>query len=131
MGYLIAIFSWVFIMFFATGTNGVGMWIEETETKLAAYVQDTFVFADLIMVLAGASMLKGIRKLDVSKLAEFLPFAATVVAAALLGNIALGVALGCVAYTICKAVGKDRKELSTSSIILAVVMLVFTIVTLL
>ena len=31
VGYLIAIFSWIFIMFFATGTNGVGMWIEETE----------------------------------------------------------------------------------------------------
>ena len=130
VGYLIAIFSWVFIMFFATGTNGVGMWIEDTETKLAAYVQDTFVFADLIMALVGASMLKGVRRLDASKLAEFLPFAATVTAAALLGNIALGAALGCVAYAVCKAAGKDRKELTAPSIILAVVMLAFTIVTL-
>lgn len=131
VGYLIAIFSWVFIMFFATGTNGVGMWIEETETKLAAYVQDTFVFADLIMALTGASMLKGIRGLDTAKLTEFLPFAATVVAAAFLGNIALGVALGCVAYAICKAAGKDRGELTAPSIVLAAVMLIFTIVTLL
>lgn len=131
VGYLIAIFSWVFIMFFATGTNGVGMWIEETETKLAAYVQDTFVFADLIMALTGASMLKGIRGLDTAKLTEFLPFAATVIAAAFLGNIALGVALGCVAYAICKAAGKDRGELTAPSIVLAAVMLIFTIVTLL
>lgn len=92
-GYLIALFSWVFIMFFATGTNGVGMWIEETETKLAAYVQDTFVFADLIMVLVGASMLKGIRKLDLAQVTELIPFIATVAAGALTGNIALGVAI--------------------------------------
>lgn len=131
VGYLIAIFSWVFIMFFATGTNGVGMWIEETETKLAAYVQDTFVFADLIMALVGASMLKGIRKVDTAKLAEFLPFAATVIAAALLGNIALGVALGCVAYTVCMAASKERKELGMESIVLAVAMLLFVIITLL
>lgn len=130
VGYLIAIFSWVFILFFATGTNGVGMWIEETETKLAAYVQDTFVFADLIMALVGASMLKGIRKLDLSRLTEFLPFAATVVAAACLGNIALGVALGCVSYAVCMAAGKERRELNAASVILAAVMLVFTIVTL-
>lgn len=130
VGYLIAIFSWVFILFFATGTNGVGMWIEETETKLAAYVQDTFVFADLIMALVGASMLKGIRKLDLSRLTEFLPFAATVVAAACLGNIALGVALGCVSYAVCMAAGKERRELNAASVILAAVMLVFTTVTL-
>lgn len=130
-GYLIAIFSWVFVMFFATGTNGVGMWVEETETKLAAYVQDTFVFADLVMALVGASMLKGIGKLDASRLTEFLPFAATVVAAAFLGNIALGVSLGCVAYVICKAAGKERRELTPACVLLGAVMLVFTIVTLL
>ncbi len=127
VGYLIAMFSWIFIMFFATGTNGVGMWIEETETKLAAYVQDTFVFADLIMVLVGAGLLKGVRKVDFSKLAEYLPFIATVVAGAFLGNIALGVAIGCVAYVIVKAAGKDRKELNASTIILAVVMLIYAI----
>ena len=131
LGYLIAIFSWVFIMFFATGTNGVGMWIEQTEAKLAAYVQDTFVFADLIMVLVGASMLKAVREVDTSKPAEFIPFAAAVVAAALLGNIALGVALGCVAYAISMAAGEDRRELTAPSIVLAAVMLVFVIVTLL
>lgn len=131
VGFLIAIFSWVFIMFFATGTNGVGMWIEETETKLAAYVQDTFVFADLIMALVGAAALKGVKNVDVKKLTEMLPFAATVVGAALLGNIVLGVALGCVSYVICKAAGKERKELGASAIVLGALMLVVMIVTLL
>jgi xanthine/uracil/vitamin C permease (AzgA family) len=131
VGFLIALFSWIFIMFFATGTNGVGMWIEETETKLAAYVQDTFVFADLIMALVGASMLKGIRKVDTSCLTELLPFAATVVVTAFLGNIALGVALGCVTYVICKAASKERKDLTIPTIALGVLMLVVIIVTLL
>lgn len=130
LGFLIAAFSWIFIMFFATGTNGVGMWIESTEIKLAAYVQDTFVFADLIMVLVGASMLKGIKKVDTSKLTEMLPFAATVIGAGVLGNIALGVALGCVSCVICKIAGRERKELTAPSIALGAVMLVFTVLTL-
>lgn len=52
-------------------------------------------------------------------------------AAAFLGNIALGAALGCTAYVICKAAGKDRKELAPASILLGAVMFLFTIVTLL
>lgn len=127
VGYLIALFSWVFIMLFATGTNGVGMWIEDTEVKLAAYVQDTFVFADLIMVLVGAGMLKGIRNVRTDLLTEWVPFAATVLVTAFLGNIALGVALGCVTYLICKAAGKKRKELTGSSIALGVAMLIIGI----
>jgi xanthine/uracil/vitamin C permease (AzgA family) len=94
-------------------------------------VQDTFVFADLIMALVGASMLKGIRKVDTSCLTELLPFAATVVVTAFLGNIALGVALGCVTYVICKAASKERKELTIPTIALGVLMLVVIIVTLL
>ena len=130
LGFLIAIFSWIFILFFATGTNGVGMWIESTETKLAAYVQDTFVFADLIMALVGASMLKGIKSITAAERTELLPFVATVIGAGVLGNIALGVALGCVSYVICQLGGRERKALSTSSIALGAVMLVFTILTL-
>lgn len=131
VGYLIALFSWVFIMFFATGTNGVGMWIEDTEIKLAAYVQDTFVFADLIMVLVGAGMLKGIGKVNTADAAEMIPFAATVIAAAFLGNIALGVALGVVAWLICKAVSRERREITVSASVLGVLMLAYTILVLL
>lgn len=131
LGFLIAAFSWIFIMLFATGTHGVGMWIEATETKLAAYVQDTFVFADLIMALVGASMLKGFRALDASKLTETVPFAAAVIGAGLMGNIALGVALGCVSYVICKAAGKDRRELTIPSLVLGAVMLAFIVISLL
>ena len=103
------------------------MWIEDTEVKLAAYVQDTFVFADLIMVLVGAGMLKGIRNVRTDLLTEWVPFAATVLVTAFLGNIALGVAFGCVSYLICKAAGKERKELTGSSIALGVAMLIIGI----
>ena len=40
IGFFISLFSWVFLMLMATGTHGVGMWIDDTEIKLAAYVQD-------------------------------------------------------------------------------------------
>lgn len=127
VGYLVAIFSWIFIMFFATGTNGVGMWIEETETKLAAYVQDTFVFADLIMVLVGATMLKGIRNVNTADAVEMIPFTATVIITACMGNIALGVTLGSVAYLICKAASRERRELTPVAIVQGVLMLVLAI----
>ena len=83
------------------------------------------------MVLVGASMLKGIRNVDTARLAEMLPFAATVIGAGVLGNIALGVALGCVSYVICKAVGRERRELSAPSIALGAVMLAFAVLALL
>ena len=130
IGYFIAIFSWVFLMLFATGTHGVGMWIDDTEVKLAAYVQDTFIFADLIMAFVGASMLKGIRNVDTKKLTEFLPFALTAVITAFLGNVALGVALGYAGYVLCMACSKERKELNGAQIGIGVLMLVFAIVAL-
>lgn len=131
VGYLIAMVSWVFFMLFATSTNGVGMWINETETKLAAYVLDTFAFADLVMVLVGASMLRGIRDCDVSKLEELVPFAATVIGTVFLQDISLGVAFGVVCCTICKAAGREWKALNGSTIVLTVVMLAYLILALL
>ncbi len=129
IGYLIAIFSWIFVMLFATGTNGVGMWIEETETKLAAYVQDTYVFADLIMILVGAGLLKAATKVNAKKAAEILPFIITVVAGAFLGNIALGVALGCVTYVIAKLFDKEEDgDLTFEQLVLAGIMLILAIV---
>ena len=127
IGFFISLFSWVFLMLMATGTHGVGMWIDDTEIKLAAYVQDTFIFADLIMAFVGASMLKGIRNVDTKKLTEFLPFAITVVVTAFMGNVALGVALGYVAYVLCMVCSKDRKDLKGAQIGIGVLMLIFAI----
>lgn len=130
VGFLIACFNWIFFAIFATSTNGVGMWINDTETKLAAYVQDGFIFADLIMVFAGIAMLKGIKKLDVKNLEETVPFAATVVGTAFFGNLALGIAFGVVLYCIIKLIGKDRKEINPAVIILTVILLVYVVIAL-
>jgi len=131
VGYLIAVFSWIFIMLFATGTHGVGMWIDDTEIKLAAYVKDTFMFADLIMIFMGAAMLKGIGKVNTADICEMLPFAAAVAVIGIAGDIALGVAIGCVCGLIVKVISPERKSLSVSDIILAVIMLIYTVIALL
>lgn len=130
VGFAIAIFSWIFIMFLATGTHGVGMWIEATETKLNAYVQDTFVFCDLVMMLVGACMLVGIRRVNAADSSELIPFLAVVIGAGVLGNIAFGAAVGCVAYLIVRLAGKNRKETGIGTVITGVVMLAFLIISL-
>ena len=130
IGFLIASFTWLFIMFFATGTNGAGMWINDTEVKLATYVNDTFAFADLIMVLVGAAMLKGIAKVDWKKIKEVMPFIATIIGIAAIGNLALGVALGVIVYAILHFISADRKEKAVATAILCAVMLLFAGLTL-
>lgn len=130
VGFFIAMFNWVFFATFATSTNGVGMWINDTETKLAAYVQDGFVFADLIMVFAGIAMLKGITKIDVKNLEEMVPFAATLIGAAVFGDLVIGIGFAAVLYCIAKLIGKDRKEISPATIILAVILIVYVFIAL-
>ena len=130
IGFLIASFTWLFIMFFATGTNGAGMWINDTEVKLATYVNDTFAFADLIMVLVGAAMLKGIAKVDWKKIKEAAPFISTVIGIAAIGNLALGVALGVIIYAILHFISADRKEKASVVAILCAIMLLFAMLTL-
>lgn len=128
-GLLIALFSWVFFALTATTTNGVGMWINDTETKLAAYVQDTFLFADLIMAFAGASMLKAIKHVDTAQLEEFVPFVIVSFVTGFTGNIVCAIGTGMAAYVIAKLIGKDRKEIKISSIILTVILMIYLVLT--
>ncbi len=128
IGFLIASCNWIFFALFATTTNGVGMWINDTETKLAAYVQDTFIFADLIMVFVGIVMLKAVKQIDFSDIEEVIPFAAVLAGTAFTGNIAIGVAVATVLYVIAKIIGKDRKEIKVCTIIVAIVFIAFTFI---
>ncbi len=130
LGFLIALFNWIFFAIFATSTNGVGMWINDTETKLAAYVQDGFIFADLIMVFAGLAMLKGVQYLDVKKAEECIPFAATLVGAAFFGDITIGIAFGVALYCIFKVIDKSRREIKLTTVILAVILIVYAFIAL-
>lgn len=130
VGYLITLFTWAFYALFATTTNGVGMWISETETKLTAYVQDGFAFADFIMVIAGAAMIKSALHCDTKNKEEFVPFAITLVCTALLGNVALGVALGVVAYIVLKVTARQWKELNKALLPVGAVLLLYAILAL-
>jgi len=123
VGYLIALFTWFFFAMSATTTNGVGMWINDTEVKLAAYVQDSFAFNDVIMVLAGVCMLKAFRNFDTKNIENAVPFIATVFGTAFLGNAAYGAALGLGAYVILKLIGSSRKETNLVTVALAVVLI--------
>lgn len=128
IGFLIAIFNWIFFAITATSTNGVGMWINDTETKLAAYVQDGFVFADLIMVFVGAAMMKGIKKIDTTNQKEFIPFIITIIGMAFFDNFVIGIAVGTVMYVILKLLSPERKELRSPMIILTVIFAVFAFI---
>ena len=131
VGLFITLFTWFFIAIFATQTHGVGMWIEATETKLAAYVTDTFAFSDMVMALVGAAMLKGIGRIDFGKYTEVLPFAATVAALAFLGDFALAAAAGMFAYLMGKLVCSERKELKLPAIVTTVILVIYAIIALL
>lgn len=130
VGLLLAVFTWAFFAVTATTTNGVGMWINDTETKLAAYVQDTFVFAALIMVIAGICMLKAFRNVNTDEKEEIVPFLATVAGASFTGNIVIGIAIGLLAYVIIKLVKNDRKSMNIMVVILSGLLSAYAIITL-
>lgn len=130
VGFLIAACNWIFFAVFATSTNGVGMWINDTETKLAAYVKDGFVFADLIMIFAGIAMLRAIRNVNTRDIEEMIPFAATLIGTVFLGDMVLGAALGVILYCIAKLISKDRKNIQPGVLILAVIMLIYVFISL-
>lgn len=129
-GFLIALCNWIFFAVFATSTNGVGMWINDTETKLAAYVQDGFIFADLIMIFVGAVMLKSIKKLNVSEQKEFIPFIITIIGMAFFDNFMIGIAIGSIVYLVLKLISAERKEISIQTIILTIIFAAFAFVAL-
>ena len=130
IGFLIAVFNWIFFAIFATATNGVGMWINDTETKLAAYVQDGFVFADLLMVFIGAAMLKSIKKIDTTEQKEFIPFVITIIGIIFFENFVIGIAIGTVVYLLLKLISRERKEIQIPSIILTAVLAIFVVIAL-
>lgn len=134
IGFLIALFSWIFFALFATSTNGVGMWINDTETKLAAYVQDGFAFADLIMVFAGALMLKSVMKVNLKKAEEFVSFIATLVGIVFFQDLVLGVAIGTILYGVLKAISmvreKNFKSFNVQVLVLVVIFAVYAFIAL-
>jgi len=127
MGFVISAFSFVFYAITATSTNGVGMWINDSETKLLAYVQDGFAFAALIMVIASAIVLKGVKKVNFADKTENLIVFATAMTICFTSNVIYGVCLGCVLSLVTKALSGKHKEISIMNIILTVVLIIYSV----
>lgn len=58
------------------------------------------------------------------------PFAATLIGAAVFGDLVIGIGFAAVLYCIAKLIGKDRKEISPATIILAVILIVYVFIAL-
>lgn len=108
IGFLAALFVWVFPVLFATSTYPVG---SMNEFNYNSYGNGGFIYcfnalsfgvADAVMVCVGASMLRGLKDVEWSKLTESMPVIATVLGALLTTDIACGVAFGVVSYVIAK-----------------------------
>jgi AGZA family xanthine/uracil permease-like MFS transporter len=127
LGFLIGMFSWVIFALTATSTNGVGMWIESSETKLAAYVNDVFAFSDLVMIFVGASMLKGFKTLDYKDAGEMIPFVITLIALLVSGNYALAVSLGVLSNALVNLVAKKWDAFKIPNLVLDGALLVYVI----
>ncbi len=129
VGFLIALFTWLFFALTATTTNGVGMWISETETKLTAYVQDGFQFTSLIMIFAAAAMFKACKKIEFEKAEEVIALATVIVASAFLQNLIIGIAIGVMAEVIIRLF-TDRKSIKPGTLILMVILIAYSLFTL-
>lgn len=110
LGFFICLFTWFFFGIFATETHGVGMWIEQSEVKLASYVQDVFAFSCLIVALASSRMLVSIKDVSFKEPMELLPFIVTLVGIVIFKDIALGMAAGILTNFLFSLISKDGKN---------------------
>ncbi len=110
LGFFVCLFTWFFFGIFATETHGVGMWIEQSEVKLASYVQDTFSFSCLIVALASSKMLVGIKNINFKEAKEVIPFIATVAGVVCFKDIAFGMAFGLISSFLCRLAAKEKME---------------------
>lgn len=127
IGFFVLLFTWITFGLTATNTNGVGMWIENSETKLAAYVQDTFLFADVVMALVGALMLKAIKNLDIKNARELVAVIATVCGTLFARDVAFGIALGVIADVIFSFVDKKDDDKLVTNLSMGGVMILYVI----
>lgn len=130
LGFFVALFTWIVPALSATKTSGVGMWINDSEVKLAAYVNDVFAFSDIVMVFVGASMLKGVKNINVKDLGEFIPFVVTIASLAFSGNFGLAIAGGILAHGLVSLAMRKWDNFKLGNIILDASCLVYLILAL-
>lgn len=127
IGFFVAMFTWLFFGIFATETHGVGMWIEQSEVKLAAYVQDAFAFSCLIVALASSRMLVAIKDVNFKNPKEIIPFAVTLIGIVVFKDIALGMAFGIVTNYLYNLISKEKDNNNLGNILLSVASVVYVV----
>lgn len=129
IGLVIAACNWIFFAIGATTVNGVGMWINDTETKLAAYVQDKFVFAALLLIFTGVIVVKSAAKVDTKDQGEMLPFLTCAAVFGLSGDVIAALAFGMASYLIARLLTKKRGEITVKAVILTAILIVIAFIT--
>lgn len=101
IGMLISSFIWIIPALFATTySTAVQMNVYGHYGKTLQLISEcSFTLADIVMVVVGLSMIK--NSLGIEKdFKSFVPFIATIAGTVLLNNIAFGVGIGCIAYSV-------------------------------
>lgn len=114
IGYIISLFVMVFPALFATSTYAVA---SMNQWNYFAYgnggfiylVQGaTFLIADVVMICVGICMVGTLKTLDWKNPGEWLPAVLTAVVAVLTSNLAIGAAIGMIAYLPFGLAGKKK-----------------------
>ena len=126
VGYLVAMFTWLFFALLATYTATVSEYGHATSNSFAEYAMAGFALTDGVMFALGLFMMKGIRDLKSGHIDELVPFVATAAIFAVTRNIVVAVTAGVVAYVILKLLSfkvDTIKGIGIPTAVLAVVLL--------
>lgn len=126
IGYLVAMFTWIFFALLASYTAVVSDYGHATSNSYAEYAQATFAVIDGIMIFVGIMMMKGISGIDYKDMSELIPFIGTIAIFVCTQNIVYGVAAGLILFVIAKLLTFDVKEIKSIGIptsVLTVIMI--------
>lgn len=104
LGFLVSLFVWVAPVLFATRTYVAGSMNDFNYNAygnggfIATFTSLGFGVADAVMVCVGASMLRGLRDVDMRDIDESIPVIATLAVTLLTSCVAYGAAAGALAY---------------------------------
>ena len=153
VGFIASLFILIFPALLATSTYAVG---SMNEWNYFAYGNGGFIYlvssltfgiADAVLALLGISMMKSIKNIEFKNIEESIPALITIVFSFVFSNIALGAALGIIAYALIKIFAfrensdvklipsfkgflSNFKTIELGSLIMSGIMLVFVILTL-
>ena len=110
IGYLLAMFTWLPFVIFATYTASVPEY-GHAGFVFPNVINALFQVADAVMLVVGLMMLKGCKKMESTDIAEVIPFVLTVAIGVFSKNIAYGAAAGVISYTFLKLASFKKEEI--------------------